>query len=147
MDAAKRRAHIKQKATMHKQQRGQTLKGPGSANPFSKRKQPEKTDRKPLKKPKIAHEPVLGLKAEGKKTVTKPIHGKGKRLMMGSDRLAKKPPVLLREDLKYALDQLSSIIMVDDYEDLSNYTTEARGEMGLFCIAQVTLQSSLLSFP
>ena len=67
--------------------------------------------------------------------------------MMGSNPLAKKPPVLLREDLKYALDQLSSIIMVDDYEDLSNCTTEARGEMGLFCIAQVTSQSSLLSFP
>ena len=67
--------------------------------------------------------------------------------MMGSDPLAKKPPVLLREDLKYVLDQLSSIIIVDDYEDLSNYTTEAREEMGLFCIAQVTLQPSLLSFP
>ena len=74
--------------------------------------------------------------------VTKHVHGKGKVLMMGSIPSAEKPPVLLREDSKYALEQLSSIIMVDDYEDLSNHATEAMGEMGLFCIAQVTSQPS-----
>ena len=36
---------------------------------------------------------------------------------------------------KYALEQLLSIITVDDYEDLSNDATEAMGEMSLFCIA------------
>ena len=64
--------------------------------------------------------------------------------MTGSVPFAEKPPVLLREDSKYALEQLSSIIMVDDYEDLSNHATEAMGEMSLFCIAQVTSQPSTL---
>ena len=50
-----------------------------------------------------------------------------------------KPPVLLREDSKYALEQLSSIIITDDYKDLSNHATEAVREMGLFSIAQVTV--------
>ena len=49
----------------------------------------------------------------------------------------KKPPVLLREDPKYALGKLSSIIGSEDYEDLGNDSTEAMGEMGLFSIAQV----------
>ena len=47
----------------------------------------------------------------------------------------KKPPVLLREDPKYALGKLSSIIGSEDYEDLGNHSTEAMGEMGLFSIA------------
>ena len=102
---------------MQKQQRGQTLKGSSSANPSSKRKQLEKPDRQPPKKPKVAFEPVLGLKAEGKKTVSE------------------KPLVLLHENSKYALEWLSSIIAVDDYEDLSNHATEPMGETGLFCIA------------
>ena len=63
---------------MQKQQGGQTSKGLGSTNPSSKRKQPEKIDRQPPKKPKVSLEPVLGLKTEGKKTVTKPVYGKGK---------------------------------------------------------------------
>ena len=69
--------------------------------------------------------------------VTKPGPGKGKGLMMGSDHSAKKALVLLHEDSKYALEKLSSIITVDDYEDLSNHATKAMGEMGLFCIAQM----------
>ena len=122
------------------------MKGSSSANPSSKRKQPEKPDRQPLKNPKVAPKPFLGLKVEGKKTVTKLVHGKEKGLMMGFVTSAEKPPVLLREDSKYALEQLSSIIIVDDYEDLSNHATEAMGEMGLFFIAQVTSQSSTLFF-
>ena len=58
--------------------------------------------------------------------------------MTGSVLVAEKPPVLLREDFKYALEQLSSIITTDDYEDLSNHATKAMGETGLFSIAQVT---------
>ena len=83
MDVAKRRAYIKQQAAMQKQQGRQTSKGLGSANLSSKRKQPEKPDRQPPKKPKVALELVLGLKAKGKKTVIKPAHGRGKRLMIG----------------------------------------------------------------
>ena len=47
----------------------------------------------------------------------------------------KKPHVLLREDPKYDLEKLSSIIGNEDYEDLGNHLTEARGETGLFSIA------------
>ena len=77
----------------------------------------------------------MGLKAEGKKTIIKPGLGKGKGLMMGSDPFADKVPVLLCEGSNYVLEQLSSIITVDDYGDLSNHATEAMGETGLFCIA------------
>ena len=125
MDAAKRRAHIKQQDAMQKQQSGQTSKGSGSTNSSAKRKQPEKPDRQPLKKPKVAPKLVLGLKVEGKETITKPVHGRGKGLMTDSVPSAG------------ALERLSPIITVNDYKDLSNHTTEAMGEMGLFCIAQV----------
>ena len=55
--------------------------------------------------------------------------------MTGLVPVTEKLLVLLREDFKYALEQLLSIITVDDYDDLSNHTTEAMGEMGLFSIA------------
>ena len=58
--------------------------------------------------------------------------------MMGFAPTTEKVPILLHEDSKYALEQLSSIITTDDYEDLSNHTTEAMAETGLFCITQVT---------
>ena len=123
MDAAKRRAHIKQQDAMQKQQGGQTSKGSGSTNPSPKRKQLEKLDRQPPKKPRVAHKLVLGLKVEGKKTITKPVHGRGKGLMTGSVPSAG------------VLERLSPIITVNDYKDLSNHATEAMGETGLFCIA------------
>ena len=47
--------------------------------------------------------------------------------MMGQGPITKKHPVLLREDSRYALKQLSSIIKDDDYEDLGNHTTKAMG--------------------
>ena len=59
--------------------------------------------------------------------------------MTGLVPVTEKLLVLLREDFKYALEQLLSIITADDYEDLSNHTTEAIGEMRLFSIAQVTM--------
>ena len=49
-----------------------------------------------------------------------------------------KPLVLLYEDSNYALEKLSSIILSNDNEDLSNHATEAMRETGLFCIAQVS---------
>ena len=51
--------------------------------------------------------------------------------------VAQVTPVLLREDSKHALEQISSIISVEDYEDLENHSTEAMGESGLFVVAQV----------
>lgn len=41
--------------------------------------------------------------------------------MKGADPVVEKCPVLLREDLGYALKQLLSIIKDDDYEDLGNH--------------------------
>ena len=76
---------------------------------------------------------VIGLKAEGKKTVTLVGQGRGKGLMKSI--VPEKPLVLLREDSKYALEKLFSIITSDDYEDLGNHATEAMREMRLFCIA------------
>ena len=58
----------------------------------------------------------------------------------------KKPPVLLREDPKYALGKISSIIGSEDYEDLGNHSMEAMGETGLFSIAQVRARCYLFIF-
>ena len=77
----------------------------------------------------------MGLKAETKKTVTMLGSGKDKGLMTGLVPVTKKPPVLLYEDSKYALEQLSSII-----------TIEAMGEARLFNIAQVTMSVPFLFF-
>ena len=52
---------------------------------------------------------------------------------------------MLREDPKYALGKLSSIIGSEDYEDLGNDSTEAMGEMGLFSIAQVRARHNITS--
>ena len=121
-----------------KQEGSQPSKGTSPANPSTKRKQPEKTDRLP-KKPKTVLESVVELKVKTKKTITPLGQGRGKGLMMGPAPVTEKPPILLHEDSKYALEQFSSIITTDDYEDLSNHTTEAIGEMRLFSIAQVTM--------
>ena len=75
--------------------------------------------------------------AKGNKTATPAKHGGGKGLMVPPPGSQKKPPVLLHEDLRYALGKLSSIIGSEDYEDLGNHSTEAMGETGLFSIAQV----------
>ena len=81
--------------------------------------------------------------AEGTKTVTPAKHGGGKGLMVPPSGNQKKSPVLLREDPKYALEKLSSIIGNEDYEDLGNHSTEAIGETGLFSIAQVRVHHNL----
>ena len=109
-------------------------KGMGSSNPSTKRKQLSKGDRPP-KKPKVPLEPVVGLMAEGAKIVTPMKHGVSKGPMKASSTNQEKPPVLLREDSKPALEQLSSIISLEDYEDLGNHSTDAMGETGLFAIA------------
>ena len=102
---------------------------------FIKRKPAPKGDRQ-AKKPKVFLEPVVGLMAEGK-MVTSMKHGAGKGFMKAPSTVPDKPPVLLREDSKHALEQISSIISAKDYEDLGNHSTEAIGESGLFAVAQV----------
>ena len=136
MDVVKSRAIIKQNAAKKKGVKGQVLVVTSSSEPSTKKKFPEKQDRLP-KKPKTILEPVIGLEAKGRKMVTPAKHGTGKGLMKGPSTTQEKPPVLLQEDSKYALEKLSSILTFEDYEDLSNHATEAMGESGLFCVAQV----------
>ena len=136
MDDAKRRAAIRSKAAKNKETDVGAM-GTGSSRPLAKRPMP-KVDRAP-KKQKVLTEPVIGLMAEGKKTVTPAKPGAGKGLMVPPPSSQKKPPVLLREDPKYALGKISSIIGSEDYEDLGNHSTEAMGETGLFSIAQVRI--------
>ena len=136
MDDAKRRAAIKSKAAKNKETDTGAM-GTGSSRPLAKRPMP-KVDRAP-KKQKVSTEPVIGLMAKGKKTVTPAKPGAGKGLMVPPLGSQKKPPVLLREDPKYALEKISSIIGSEDYEDLGNHSTEAMGETGLFSIAQVRI--------
>ena len=75
--------------------------------------------------------------------VTPAKHGGGKGLMTPPPGSQKKPPVLLSEDPKYALEKLSLIIGFEDYEDLGNHLTETMGETGLFSIAQVNVRRAL----
>ena len=134
MDNAKRKALIKSQAAKKKETGDVAPKGTGSSNPSIKRKQLSKGDRTP-KKPKVPLETVVGLIAEGAKTVTPAKHGADKGPMKAPSTSQEKPPVLLREDSKPALEQLSSIISLEDYEDLGNHSTDAMGETGLFAIA------------
>ena len=103
------------------------------ANPSTKRKPSVKIDRPP-KKPKVTPELAVELKAETKKTATLPAQGRGKGLMKSHVPITEKPPAPLHEDSRYVLEQLSSIITTNDYGDLSNITTEAMREIGLFSI-------------
>ena len=135
---------IKSQAAKKKETGDVDPKGTGSSNPFIKRKQLSKGDRPP-KKPKVPLEPVIGLMAKGAKTVTPVKHRAGKGFMKASFTGQEKPPVLLRKGSTYALEQLSSIIMSEDYEDLGNHFTEAMGESGLFAVAQVTILVDFLS--
>ena len=145
MDDAKRRVTIRSKATKNKETDEGAI-GTGSSRPLAKRPMP-KVDRAP-KKQKVSTELVIGLMAEGKKTVTPAKPGGGKGLMVPPPGSQKKPPVLLREDPKYALGKISSIIGSEDYEDLGNHSTEAMGETGLFSIAQVRVRHySFFYFP
>ena len=143
MDDAKRRALIKAQAAKKKESGDVPLLAIIAINLSIKRKSAPKSDRQP-KKSKVSLEPIVGLMAEGK-TVTPAKHGVGKGLMKAPSNIPEKPPVLLREDSKHALEQISSIISAEDYEDLGNHSTEAMGESGLFAVAQVILFVTLQS--
>ena len=109
---------------------------PKGTTSSTKRKPPSKSDR-PHKQQKVSLELVIGLMAEGVKTVTPVKHGSDKGLMKAPSTSQEKPPPLLRDDSKFTLEKLSSIISSEDYEDLGNHSTEAMGETGLFAVAQV----------
>ena len=103
--------------------------GTNQSHSSSKRKVPPKQDHPP-KKPKVSLELVVGLEAEGTKTVTLAKHGTGKSFMKGLSTSQEKPPILLREDSKYALERLSSIITSEDYEDLATTPRRRWGRWG-----------------
>ena len=140
MEDAKRRTAIRNKAAKRKET-DEGAMGTGSSRPSAKRPLPM-GDHAP-KKQKVSTEPVIGLMAEGNKTATPAKHGGGKGLMVPPSGSQKKPLVLLREDPKYALGKLSSIIGSEDYEDLGNHSTEAMGETTLFSIAQVRARHNI----
>ena len=108
--------------------------GTSSSKPSAKKRLLPKGDHAP-KKQKVSSEPVLGLMAKGTKTVTPAKHKGGKGLIIPPLGSQKKPPVLLREDPKYALEKLSTIIGNENYEDLGNHSIEAMGGTSLFSIA------------
>ena len=140
MEDAKRRTAIRNKAAKRKET-DEGAMGTGSSRPSAKRPLP-KGDHAP-KKQKVSTEPVIGLMAEANKTATPAKLGGGKGLMVPPPGSQKKPFVLLREDPKYALGKLSSIIGSEDYEDLGNHSTEAMGETTLFSIAQVRARHNI----
>ena len=122
MENAKRKVAIRVQATKRKETNEGAM-GTGSSKPSAKKRSLLKGDRAP-KKQKVSMESVIGLMAEGNKTVTLAKHGGGKGLMVPPPASQKKPPVLLREDPKYALGKLSSIIGNEDHKDLG--TTQRR---------------------
>ena len=83
MDNAKRMVMIKAQAVKKKEFCDVDPKRTGSSSPSIKRKLPSKEDR-PHMKPKVPLEPVVGLMAEGVKTVTPVKHGASKGLMKAS---------------------------------------------------------------
>ena len=135
MDDAKRRALIRLQAVKKKKSGNVVPTAMVASNPSIKRKPAPKGDRQ-TKKPKVSLEPVVGLMAKGK-TTTPVKNGVGKGFMKASSTIPEKPPFLLREDSKHALEQISSIISAEDYKDLGNHSTEAIKESGLFVVAQV----------
>ena len=133
MEDAKRRATIRNQAAKRKET-DEAAMGTGSSKPSAKKRPLFKEDCAP-KKEKVSTEPVIGLMVEGNKMAAPAKHGGGKGIMVPPPGSQKKPPVLLREDPKYALGKLSSIIGSENYEDLGNHSTEAMRETGLFSIA------------
>ena len=133
MDDTKRRALIKSQAAKKKESNDVATTAMVTSNPSVKRKPAPKGNRQ-AKKPKVSLEPVVGLMAEGK-TVTPVKHGAGKGFMKAPSTIPEKPLVLLREDSKHALEQISSLISAEDYEVLGNHSTEAMRESGLFSVA------------
>ena len=79
-DDAKRRAAIRLQAAKNKGADTDPM-GTGSSKPSIKKRMLSKGDRAP-QKPKVYLEPVVGLMAEGARTVTPAKHGASKGLMV-----------------------------------------------------------------
>ena len=94
MEDAKRRAAIRVQAAKRKET-DEGAMGTGSSRPSTKKRPLLKGDRAP-KKQKVSTEPVIGLMAEGNKTVTPAKHGGGKGLMVP-------PPGSQKETARLAL--------------------------------------------
>ena len=92
MENAKRKAVIRNK-TAKRKETDEGAMGTGSSRPSAKRLM-LKGDCAP-KKQRVSTELVIGLMAEGNKTVTLAKHGGGKGLMVPPPGSQKKPPVLL----------------------------------------------------
>ena len=108
-------------------------KGTSPINPFTKRKPSDKIARPP-KKPKVVTRSTVKEIPDSNKLTPLPRPRKGKGVMTGQGPVTEKRPVLLSEDSRYAIKQLSSIIKDDDYKDLGNHATEAMGETGIFSL-------------
>ena len=146
MEDSRRRAYIKQQATVKKKQEGSLPpKGTGPVNLSTKRKLFDKVNCPP-KKPKVVTRLVIGETLDTSKLPPMPGSGKGKGLMTGHVSVTKERPILLHKDSRYVLKQLSSIIKDDNYADLGNHATKAMGETGLFNLAQICLSILFLYF-
>ena len=131
MDDAKRRALIRSQAVKKKESGDMALTATVANNPSIKWKPPSKGNR-PAKKPKVSLEPVVGLMAKGK-TVTLVKHGAGKGLMKALSTTQEKPPVLLREDSKHALEQISPIISAEEITRIRETTPRRPWGVWSFC--------------
>ena len=94
MEDAKWRAAIRNQAAKRKET-DEGAMGTSSSRPSAKKRPLLKGDRAP-KKQKFSTEPVIGLMAEGNKTVTPAKHGGGKGLMVP-------PPGSQKETARLAL--------------------------------------------
>ena len=75
---------------------------------------------RPPKKPKVVTSSTIEkMPSSTKLPSSHPKKGKG--LMTGQGTISEKHPVLLREDLWYAIRQLLSIIKDDDYKGFGNH--------------------------
>ena len=133
MDNAKRRVLIKAQAAKKKESGDVAPSAVVAINLSIKRKSAPKSYHQ-AKKSKVSLEPVVGLMAKGK-MVTLTKHEAGKGFMKALSNILEKPPVLFCEDSKHTMEQISSIISAEDYEDLGNHSTEAMGKSGLFAVA------------
>ena len=94
MEDAKKRAAIRNQAAKRKETDEGAI-GTGSSRPLAKKRPLLKGDHA-SKKQKVSSEPVMGLMAEGNKTVTPAKQGGGKGLMVPPSGSQKKPPVSVK---------------------------------------------------
>ena len=153
MENGKRKTFISQQAaaqvTRQQEEGVPPTRGTIPIKPFIKRKMMDKVDHS-AKKSKVVISPTVRETAQFANLPLSLRHGTGKGLMTAKGLVVEQRPPLLREDSRYAIEQLLSIIKDDGYKDLGNHATEAMGETGLFCLGQVCncpLSLPSLSYP